>query len=290
MHTMQMHLPSHFQCGAYRFPLQGGAARPLLMGILNVTPDSFSDGGRYLQLDAALNHAEQMIEQGVDIIDIGGESSRPGARSLSVQEELERVLPLVFALRDCGVPLSIDTCKPQVMREVLATGAHMINDIQGFTQPDSIAAVADSDCGICVMHMQNRPQNMQTAPHYTDVVQEVGVFLQARTQALQDAGVASARICIDPGFGFGKTLQHNLALFRQAAQLSADCGLPLLAGISNKSMLGALTGREVGQRQAANAAAHTLLLTHGASILRVHDVAAAQDCLRIWQALQQQQD
>lgn len=278
----------YFDCGRFRFPLRdssGRPARPLVMGVLNMTPDSFSDGGRYASLDAALSHAEQMIEEGVDIIDIGGESSRPGASPLPLAQELERVLPLVFALRDCGRALSVDTYKPEVMREVLAAGADMINDINAFRAPGALQAVQDTDAGLCVMHMQNQPQTMQLAPSYTDPVREVAAFLQERGAALQTAGIAASRICVDPGFGFGKTLEHNLSLLKGIGQLQAHTGLPVLAGLSNKSMLGQITGRGVEQRLAASISAALLACQQGAAIVRVHAVAQTVDALKVWQAM-----
>lgn len=254
------------------------------MGILNVTPDSFSDGGKYVLLDAALDRAEKMIADGVDIIDIGGESTRPGAQPVSLQEELDRVMPVVYALRDCGKPLSVDTYKPQVMREVLAAGADMINDIAGFATPGAVETVAASDCGLCVMHMLRDPQTMQAEPAYDDVVGEVTAFLRDRVAMLEAAGVRRERICIDPGFGFGKTLEHNLALLRELGGIRDALGLPLLAGLSRKSMVAAITGRPVDQRLAGNVAAALVAVYHGARILRVHEVAETVDAIKIWQA------
>ncbi len=273
--------PAVFDCGRYRLSL----ARPLVMGILNVTPDSFSDGGRFLARDAGLRHAEQMLAERADIIDIGGESTRPGAAPLSLDEELARVIPLVEALRDCGVPLSIDTYKPAVMRAVLAAGADLINDIRGFRDADAIATVAGANCGVCAMHMAGDPQTMQVAPpDYADVVAEVGAYLAERAQALQQAGVARSRISIDPGFGFGKSVAHNYALLAQLPRLVA-AGLPVLAGMSRKSMLGAVTGRaSPPERVAASIAAAVCAAERGAAIIRVHDVAQTVDALAVWQA------
>ncbi|MBX9870295.1 MAG: dihydropteroate synthase, partial [Burkholderiaceae bacterium] len=209
---------TQFICGRYRFSLGGDSAQPLVMGILNVTPDSFSDGGRYQMLDSAMNHAEKMIAAGVDIIDIGGESSRPGAPSLTVQEELDRVMPAIFALRDCGVAISIDTCKPEVMREALLAGVDMINDISGFRQAAAralLVAFLDTEVGLCVMHMQKTPVEMQIQPSYDDVNHDVIEFLRSRVIELTDLGIAAQRICIDPGLGFGKTLAHNIAILQQ---------------------------------------------------------------------------
>jgi dihydropteroate synthase len=232
----------YLQCGRFGFDL---ARRPLVMGILNVTPDSFSDGGHYQGLEFAMERAEQMIRDGVDIIDIGGESTRPGSPSVPVAEELARVIPTLYALRTLDVALSVDTCKPEVMREAIIAGADMINDINGFRAPGAIEAVRDSDCGLCVMHMQATPQTMQQAPSYADVVGEVIAFLNERVEVLVRAGIARERICIDPGFGFGKTVEHNYALLRQLGRIRNETGLPLLAGLSRKSMFGAVTGRPV---------------------------------------------
>ena len=275
---------SHLQCGRYRFPVDA-AAKPLVMGILNVTPDSFSDGGRYATLDASLSHAEEMIAAGVDIIDIGGESSRPGAAPVSLQQELDRVMPLIFALRDCGKALSIDTYKPEVMREAIAAGADMINDINGFRTEGALQAVQQADCALCVMHMQGEPQTMQAHPEYTDVVAEVREFLSGRTSQMQQAGIAPQRLCIDPGFGFGKMLEHNAKLLKNIDVLQNGLGFPVLAGLSRKSTIGALTGRPVEQRMAGSLAGALAAVMHGARIVRVHDVAETVDALKVWQAL-----
>lgn len=255
------------------------------MGVLNVTPDSFSDGGRYATLDASLSHAEEMIAAGVDIIDIGGESSRPGAAPVSLQQELDRVMPLVFALRDCGKALSIDTYKPEVMREAIAAGADMINDINGFRGEGALQAVQQADCALCVMHMQGEPQTMQAHPQYTDVVVEVREFLAGRTSLMQQSGIAPQRLCIDPGLGFGKTLEHNAMLLKNIGTLQNDLGFPVLAGLSRKSMIGALTGRPVEQRMAGSLAGALAAVMQGARIVRVHDVAETVDALKVWQAL-----
>ena len=254
------------------------------MGILNITPDSFSDGGRFHSLEFALSHAEQMIADGVDIIDIGGESSRPGSPALSLEEELDRVMPAIYALRDCGKPLSIDTYKPVVMREAIAAGADLINDINGFRAPGALEAVADSDCGLCVMHMQADPQTMQLNPEYQDVVVQVIGFLRERVNVLEQAGVARNRISIDPGFGFGKTLAHNVALLQSIGAIQETLDLPLLAGMSRKSMLGELTGKPVERRLAGSLAAALAAVAQGAKIIRVHDVAETVDALKVWQA------
>ena len=276
-----------FHCGRYRLPLDPHQSRPLVMGILNVTPDSFSDGGRFDYLESALGHAEQMIADGVDIIDIGGESTRPGAQVLSVEEELRRVLPVVFALRDCGKPLSVDTCKPEVMHEVLAAGADMINDINGFRSPGALRAIKNSDAALCIMHMQNQPATMQQNPQYEDVVAEVTSFLSERVGALGTEGIERQRLCVDPGFGFGKTMEHNLTLLRHVGDMQQSLGLPLLVGLSRKTTLGTITGRPVDQRMAASVAAALVAAERGARIVRVHDVAQTVDALKVWFAVGQ---
>ncbi|MDQ7970672.1 MAG: dihydropteroate synthase [Oxalicibacterium faecigallinarum] len=272
------------QCGRFQFSFEK-RRRPLVMGILNVTPDSFSDGGRYGSLDAALSHAEMMIDAGADMIDIGGESSRPGSQPLPLQQELDRVMPLVFALRDLGVPLSIDTYKPVVMRETLAAGADMINDINGFRGEGAWEAVKDSDCGLCIMHMQKDPQSMQQNPEYTDIVAEIRDFLKLQVVQAQQMGIAPERLCIDPGFGFGKTLQHNVTLFQHIGQLQDELALPMLVGVSRKTMIGTLIDKPVEQRMAGSVAAALAAASHGARIVRVHDVAETVDALKVWEAL-----
>lgn len=272
-----------FQCGRYGFQTGKKGSRPLVMGVLNVTPDSFSDGGKFLSVGAAFDRAEQMIAEGVDIIDIGGESTRPGATPLSLQEELDRVMPVLYALRDCGRPLSIDTWKPQVMREALLAGADMINDINGLSAPGAVEAVSGSDCALCIMHMQRDPQTMQQSPQYQDVVQEVTAYLQERVKALESVGIERTRLCIDPGFGFGKTLEHNLDLLKNVGQMQKTLGLPLLAGLSRKATIGAITGKPPQDRLAGSLAAALVAAANGASILRVHDVAETVDALKVWQ-------
>lgn len=278
-----VNMENYFQCGRYRLPLHD-QMRPLVMGILNATPDSFSDGGQYHALESALSRAEQMIAEGVDIIDIGGETTRPGSKALPLEDELQRVMPLVYALRDCGKPLSIDTYKPQVMREALAAGADMINDINGFRAEGAVEAVKDSDCGLCVMHMQNQPQDMQNNPQYTNTLDEVIFFLRERVNTLQAAGISRSRLCIDPGFGFGKTLADNLALLKSVDTMQKTLDLPLLAGMSRKSMIGAITGQPVEKRLAGSLTAALIATANGAKILRVHDVAETIDALAVWQA------
>jgi dihydropteroate synthase len=255
------------------------------MGILNVTPDSFSDGGRFHALDAALTHAEQMIAQGVDIIDIGGESSRPGAAPLPLEEELRRVMPLLHALRDCGKPLSLDTYKPEVMREAVDAGVDLINDINGFRAPGALSAVKNSDCALCIMHMLRTPATMQDEPRYEDVTAEVTQFLRERVAAAEAEGIERRRISIDPGFGFGKTLEHNLRLLQDISIMQDAIGLPLLAGLSRKTTIGRITGKPTEQRAAGSVAAAMVAAMHGARIVRVHDVADTVDALKVWQAV-----
>lgn len=271
-------------CGRYDLSFDE-VSRPLVMGILNVTPDSFSDGGTFQRLDSAIGRAEQMIAEGVDIIDIGAESTRPGVMPLPDGEELSRLLPVLYALRDCGKPVSVDTRNPKVMREALLAGADMINDVNGFRTHEAVDAIAESDCGLCIMHMQNNPADMQIAPHYDNVVEEVGDFLRAATARLQQRGVSRHRICIDPGFGFGKNLEHNLALFKNLASLKERLDIPFLVGVSRKSMIGQLTGKPVQERLAGSVAAALCAAAHGADIIRVHDVAATVDALKVWRAL-----
>jgi dihydropteroate synthase len=278
-------MPKKFlDCGRYRLPLPASGERPLIMGILNITPNSFSDGGHFYHLEAALSRAEQMIANGADLIDIGAESTRPGAPPVSVQEELRRLMPVVYALRDCGKPISVDTNKPEVMREVLAAGADMINDINAFQAPGALGLLAESDCALCIMHMQGTPQTMQQAPAYQDVSKEVTQFLQQRVDAAVAAGVARSRLCIDPGFGFGKTQAHNVRLLRDLRQIADALDLPLLAAMSRKSMIGALTGKVVEQRLAGSIGAAIAAAALGAAIVRVHDVAETADALTVWQA------
>jgi dihydropteroate synthase len=277
-------MQQYLQCGRYRLTVTSESFNPLVMGILNVTPDSFSDGGRFHTLDAAVSRAKQMIAEGVDIIDIGGSSSRPGALPLTVEEEMARVMPVLYALRYCGKPISIDTCQPVVMREVLVAGADMINDIGAFLAPGALDAVKDSDCALCIMHMQNVPQNMQLKPVYQDVVGGVTSFLQDRVDNLAAAGIQRNRLCIDPGFGFGKTFENNLDLFKNIGKIQSALDLPLLAGLSYKSMIGTIVNKSVEKRLAGSLAAALAAAMHGARILRVHDVAETVDAFKIWQA------
>lgn len=255
------------------------------MGIVNVTDDSFSGDGLGAQTGRAIAQGRRLVEEGADILDIGGESSRPGALPVSLEQELARVLPVLEGLRDCGVPLSVDTLKPAVMQAALLAGADMINDIAALQTSGALAAVAASSCAICLMHMQGEPRTMQLDPHYTDVVAEVRDFLAQRVSAVCAAGVGIERLVLDPGFGFGKTLDHNLALLRHMVQLRVQ-GLPLLAGLSRKSMLGQLTGRPPEARMPASIAASLLALQRGASIVRVHDVAAMRDAMILLEAVE----
>jgi dihydropteroate synthase len=254
------------------------------MGVLNLTPDSFSDGGRWPNTDAAIAQAMAMIDDGVDLLDLGAESTRPGAPTVPVDLELSRLMPVIRALVDCGRPLSVDTRKPQVMRTVLDLGVDMINDVSGFADPQAISAVSASQAACCVMHMLGEPLTMQQAPVYRDVVSEVRQMLADRVAALQAEGIDRSRIVIDPGIGFGKTLEHNLALLAGLPSLVA-LGLPVLVGVSRKSMLGALTGRAVDGRLSASLAAMLAAVAGGAQIVRVHDVPETVDALRVWRAI-----
>ena len=276
---------TYLQCGRYRLKISGPSFRPLVMGVLNVTPDSFSDGGRFSSLDAAITQAELMIESGVDIIDIGGESTRPGSPPLSIEEELRRVMPVLYALRDCGKPISVDTRRPEVMQEAMIAGVDMINDITGFRDEDSLSLLRDSDCALCIMHMQGTPQTMQHDPSYDNVVREVSEFLLQRADAAASEGIDRRRLCIDPGFGFGKTLGHNLELLVNVERIQHQLSLPLLVGLSRKSMIGKLTDKPVEQRMAGSIAAALYAISQGARIVRVHDVAETVDAISVWQAV-----
>ena len=261
------------------------------MGIVNVTPDSFSDGGQFYGFEQALSQARRLIGEGAHLLDIGGESTRPGAAEVSVGDEIRRVIPLVEALEaECaaaGVPISVDTSKPEVMRAALAAGASVINDVRALQAPGALEAVAGADahdCGVVLMHMQGTPRTMQQDPHYDDVLAEVNGFLRARCKALVDAGVAPERVAVDPGFGFGKRAAHNLALLAHLDRLQVD-GAPILVGLSRKSTLGQITNRAVDQRIHASVAAALIAVQRGAGIVRVHDVAATRDALAVWQAV-----
>ncbi|MCX7893132.1 MAG: dihydropteroate synthase [Burkholderiales bacterium] len=258
--------------------------RPLVMGVVNVTPDSFSDGGRFLDAQAAIEHARRLVEEGADILDVGGESTRPGALPVDEAEESRRVLPVLEGILPLGIPVSIDTTKPGVMRAAIAAGAAMVNDVTALRSPGALEAVAAADAGVCLMHMLGEPRTMQASPAYGDVVAEVRDFLAARAAVCEAAGIGRDRIVIDPGFGFGKTVAHNLALLRGLPALAA-LGFPVLAGLSRKSTLGAITGRAVGDRLAASVAAALLAVQRGARIVRVHDVAATRDALAVLAAV-----
>ena len=270
-----------WQTSRFRIALQ----QPQVMGIVNVTPDSFSDGGRYLDPAAAIAHAEQLLAEGAHILDIGAESTRPGARSPDTAEELQRLQPVLAAALGWGVPVSVDTSNPEVIRAVLDMGVDIVNDVRALQRPGALAAAAaHPQAGVCLMHMRGEPGTMQQAPVYDDVVHEVRDFLRVRWGEARAAGIADERIVLDPGIGFGKTPAHNLALLKRQAEL-LDLPRPLLLGWSRKSTLGLLTGKPADQRQAASVAAALLAVQAGACIVRVHDVAATVDALKVWQAV-----
>ena len=278
-------LPATWRCGRFLFDFSK-RKRPLVMGILNATPDSFSDGGKFRTARDAIAQAELMIKSGADIIDIGGESTRPGATPVALQEELDRVLPVTEALKNCGVALSIDTYKAETMRQALRAGVDCVNDIWALRQEGAINSVLESsDCGIVLMHMQRDPVTMQFNPEYKDVVTEVIAFLQERTDSLMDAGIDKDRIAIDPGFGFGKSLEHNLQMLAHF-DLFLKLNYPVLAGVSRKSMLGKVTGKETNERVAASIAAAVMAADRGAKIVRAHDVSETVDALKLWEAVQ----
>ena len=251
------------------------------MGVVNVTPDSFSDGGRYFEVKAAVAHARRLVDEGADLVDIGGESTRPGAAPVAEEEELRRVLPVLEKLHD--IPVSVDTRRPAVMRAFLEAGASMINDVQALAARGALEAVAQSRCAVCLMHKKGEPATMQQDPHYDDVVGEVKAFLKEAVARAKGAGIAASRMVVDPGFGFGKTTQHNLQLLRALSRFE-DLGAPLLAGLSRKSTLGKLTGRPVDERLAGSLAMALLALLGGARILRVHDVKETKDVIAVWRA------
>ena len=299
------------RCGSHVLDL----SRPRVMGIVNVTPDSFSEGGRFEQADRAIGHARQLLADGADVIDVGGESTRPGAQPITIHDEIERVVPIVraitqqwpestrpgaapvgadaqcarvvpvvSALAQGGAIVSVDTSNAVVMQAALSAGASMINDVRALREPGALAAIAVSDCAVCLMHMQGTPATMQDAPAYADVVHEVREFLQARADACRAAGITAERIVVDPGFGFGKTLAHNAALMHGLPEI-AGLGYPVLAGLSRKGSLGAITGRPAGERLAASVAAALAAVARGASVVRVHDVRETVDALKVWMAL-----
>jgi dihydropteroate synthase len=271
---------THWQTTRFRIDL----TRPLVMGIVNVTPDSFSDGGLHARTAEAIAHCERLLAEGADILDIGGESTRPGSQPVSVGDELARVLPVLDAALALGCPVSIDTNKAEVMTAVLARGADIVNDINALQAPGTLDAVAaHPSCGVCLMHMRGTPESMQKRPQYADVVDEVAAFLRKREVALLKRGVCAERIAFDPGIGFGKSVAHNTELLRRQPEL-LTLGRPLLVGWSRKSTLGAITGRAVGEREAASVAAALAAVQLGARIVRVHDVAATVDALKVWRA------
>ena len=256
---------------------------PRVMGIINVTPDSFSDGGRFLDADAAIDQGLRLREDGADLVDIGGESTRPGAAQVTAEEELARVIPVVEALVAQGIAVSVDTMKPEVMREAISAGATMVNDVNAVRAPGALEAIAASTVDACVMHMQGTPATMQVDPRYDDVVAEVSAYLRERARALEAAGVGHERIVIDPGFGFGKTLEHNVALFRALPAL-CSMGYPVMVGLSRTKSIGAITGRPVGERAAGSVAAALLAVQNGANLVRVHDVKETVDAIKVWMA------
>ncbi len=277
--------PVAWRCGRFLFDWSQRKA-PVVMGILNVTPDSFSDGGQYASRDAALRHADEMISQGVEMIDVGGESSRPGSEPLSLQEEMDRIMPVLEALKGAPVALSVDTYKAKVMTAAINLGIDCINDIWAFRQPQAIDAIAQSSCGVMLMHMQKDPLTMQFDPQYQDVVAEVNGFLIERCVALEDEGIARDRLAIDPGFGFGKTVEHNMTMLAHFQEFTRH-GLPVVAGLSRKSSLGVITGKDIAHRQTASVAAALMALDRGAQVLRVHDVDPTMDAVKIWVATQE---
>lgn len=270
-------------------PFRLSLTRPLIMGIVNVTPDSFSDGGHFASVQAAIAHGLALAQSGADILDIGGESTRPGAAPVSVEAEKRRVLPVIEALAREGLVLSVDTRKPEVMQSALAAGATMVNDVMALRAPGAVQAVVASEAAVCLMHMQGEPQTMQQTPHYADVVREVGQFLRERVNVCTQAGIPPNRIVIDPGFGFGKSLAHNLALLKNLTLLTAG-EVPVMVGMSRKSMLGTLTGRGVAEREFAGIAAHLLAVAQGVRLLRVHNVSAMRDALAVWNAVEETED
>jgi dihydropteroate synthase len=280
-------MPASWRCGRFLFDFKT-RIRPIVMGILNVTPDSFSDRGKYSAPKDALRQAELMIANGVDMIDIGGESTRPGAIPITAQEELDRVMPLIEALKDCGVALSIDTYKPETMHFALKAGIDCVNDIWALRQDGALDAVMESqNCGIVLMHMQRDPLTMQFNPDYKDVNLEVKSFLRSRCELLIKNGINQDRIAIDPGFGFGKSLEHNLTMLANFETFS-DLGYPVLAGLSRKSMLGKITGKDSDERLSSSIAAVIMAADRGAKLVRVHDVPQTVDALKVWEAVKPQ--
>ena len=273
-------MATHWQAGRFTLALD----RPLVMGIVNVTPDSFSDGGQHADATLALRHAQSLLDAGADILDIGGESSRPGSPRLTHAQEWARIGPVLTEVVRWNVPVSVDTYQPETMQCALNLGVDIINDIHALQRPGALEAVAQSGAGVCLMHMQGNPESMQQAPHYTDVVGEVTEFLLARAAATEAMGVDRSRIALDPGFGFGKTLEHNLTLAQRLNAL-VQTGYPLLVGLSRKSLIGALTGRDVADRLPGSLAAVLASIASGVHIVRVHDVGPTQDAIKVWRAL-----
>ncbi len=262
-------------------------SRPVVMGVLNVTPDSFSDGGRFFDTEAAVRHGVRLAEEGAAFIDVGGESTRPEAAPVGTEEELRRVIPVIERLRAAtSAVVSVDTSKPEVMRAAAAAGAGLINDVRALREPGALGAALASECAVCLMHMQGEPRTMQAAPAYQDVVAEVGAFLEERVRACRAAGFSADRLVLDPGFGFGKTLEHNLLLLRGLRALSPD-GLPVMVGLSRKSMVGKLTGRPEGERLQGSLVLAVLAVLEGASVVRAHDVAATVEALRVVAAVRE---
>ena len=270
---------SFLECGRFRLSLD----RPLVMGILNVTPDSFSDGGQYVSPELALAQAQRMIAEGADFIDIGAESTRPGAEAVDPVLEFRRLSPVLEALVPLSVPISVDTRRPEVMRAALAMGADCINDVEALQAEGALNVVRESNCAVCLMHMQGSPGTMQTAPVYQDVVSEVGQFLRERVQAARSVGLSTNRLLIDPGIGFGKTLEQNLALIGRLSELVPE--VPVLIGLSRKRMVGDLTGRPLSERLAGSLGGAIAAVARGASVVRVHDVAATVDALAVWRSV-----
>lgn len=261
--------------------------RPRILGVVNVTPDSFSDGSAYDDVDAAVAHGLRLVAEGADALDVGGESTRPGAADVPVQEEIDRVIPVLERLvRETSVPISIDTSKPEVMRAAVAAGAGVINDVYALRREGALEAARDLGVPVILMHMQGEPRSMQEAPHYDDALNEVKRFLADRIFACELAGIPKSRIVADPGFGFGKTLDHNLTLLA-GLDAFADLGVPLLAGLSRKRMIGELTGRDIHERMIGSVAAHLIAAQRGAMLLRVHDVAQMRDALAVWEAVRE---
>ncbi len=280
-----LEMPTTWRCGRFLFDFTK-RQYPIVMGILNATPDSFSDGGKFRTPQDAIAQAERMIANGVDLIDIGGESTRPGAEPVALQEELDRVLPVIEVLKHCGVALSIDTYKAETMRQALNAGVDCVNDVWALRQEGAVNAILENThCGIVLMHMQRNPQTMQFDPEYQDVIADVSLFLQERAQVLMTVGIEANRIAIDPGFGFGKSLEHNLNLLKNFAAFS-KLGYPVLAGLSRKSMLGKITGKDTNERVASSVAAAIMAADRGARIVRVHDVPETVDAIKLWGAIQ----